>query len=47
VDEQWAGYDCTQENDATIQGVMDSPFKELCFQVFFWLKAEKQSIKTF
>ena len=27
MDEQWAGYDYyTQENEATIQGVRDSPF---------------------
>jgi asparagine synthase (glutamine-hydrolysing) len=25
----------TQENDATIQGVMDSPFKEYAFRSFF------------
>jgi asparagine synthase (glutamine-hydrolysing) len=35
MDEQWAGYDYTQENDATIQGVMDSPFKEYAFRSFF------------
>jgi asparagine synthase (glutamine-hydrolysing) len=42
MDEQWAGYDYyTQENDATIQGVMDSPFKRNMLSDTFLAKAEK------
>ncbi|RBN50299.1 asparagine synthase (glutamine-hydrolyzing) [Flavobacterium psychrolimnae] len=42
MDEQWAGYDYyTQENDATIQGVMDSPFKINLLSDSFLEKAEK------
>jgi asparagine synthase (glutamine-hydrolysing) len=42
MDEQWAGYDYyTQENDATIQGVMDSPFKKNMLSDSFLAKAEK------
>jgi asparagine synthase (glutamine-hydrolysing) len=42
MDEQWAGYDYyTQENDATIQGVMDSPFKRNMLSDSFLAKAEK------
>ncbi|MFV8373874.1 asparagine synthase (glutamine-hydrolyzing) [Flavobacterium sp. LB1P71] len=42
MDEQWAGYDYyTQENNATIQGVMDSPFKRNMLSDIFLAKAEK------
>lgn len=42
MDEQWAGYDYyTQENDATIQGMTDSPFKRNMFSHAFLEKAEK------
>ena len=42
MDEQWAGYDYyTQENDATIQGVTDSPFKRNMLTDAFLAKAEK------
>ncbi|KIA85248.1 asparagine synthase (glutamine-hydrolyzing) [Flavobacterium sp. AED] len=42
MDEQWAGYDYyTQENDATIQGVTDSPFKSNMLSDTFLEKAEK------
>ena len=42
MDEQWAGYDYyTQENDATIQGVTDSPFKRNMFSDAFLAKAAK------
>ena len=42
MDEQWAGYDYyTQENDATIQGVTDSPFKRNMLSDTFLAKAEK------
>lgn len=42
MDEQWAGYDYyTQENDATIQGVMESPFKKNMLSDSFLAKAEK------
>ncbi|MFV8342103.1 asparagine synthase (glutamine-hydrolyzing) [Flavobacterium sp. XS2P39] len=44
MDEQWAGYDYyTQENDAIIQGVIDSPFKTNILSDFFLAKAEKPS----
>lgn len=42
MDEQWAGYDYyTQENDITIQGVTDSPFKRDMLSDTFLAKAEK------
>jgi asparagine synthase (glutamine-hydrolysing) len=42
MDEQWAGYDYyTQENEATIQGVQDSPFKTNMLSDTFLAKAEK------
>jgi asparagine synthase (glutamine-hydrolysing) len=42
MDEQWAGYDYyTQENDTTIQGVTDSPFKMNMLSNSFLEKAEK------
>lgn len=42
MDEQWAGYDYyTQENDATIQGVTDSPFKMNILSNYFLEKAVK------
>ena len=42
MDEQWAGYDYyTQENEATIQGVPDSPFKTNVLSASFLAKAEK------
>lgn len=42
MDEQWAGYDYyTQENDTTIQGVTDSPFKRNMLSDTFLAKAEK------
>lgn len=42
MDEQWAGYDYyIQENDATIQGVTDSPFKKNMLSDTFLAKAEK------
>jgi asparagine synthase (glutamine-hydrolysing) len=42
MDEQWAGYDSyTQENNATIQGVTDSPFKRNMLSDTFLAKAEK------
>jgi asparagine synthase (glutamine-hydrolysing) len=42
MDEQWAGYDYyTKENDATIQGVADSPFKSNMLSDAFLTKAEK------
>jgi asparagine synthase (glutamine-hydrolysing) len=42
MDEQWAGYDYyTQENDATIQGIKDSPFKSNMLSDSFLAKAEK------
>ncbi|WP_426092184.1 asparagine synthase (glutamine-hydrolyzing) [Flavobacterium sp. DSR3-2] len=42
MDEQWAGYDYyTHENDTTIQGVMDSPFKRNILSKTFLAKAEK------
>jgi asparagine synthase (glutamine-hydrolysing) len=42
MDEQWAGYDYyTQNNDATIQGVQDSPYKTKILSDSFLAKAEK------
>jgi asparagine synthase (glutamine-hydrolysing) len=42
MDEQWAGYDYyTQDNEATIQGVQDSPFKTNMLSHSFLAKAEK------
>jgi asparagine synthase (glutamine-hydrolysing) len=42
MDEQWAGYDYyTKENDATIQGVKDSPFKMNMLSNSFSEKAVK------
>ncbi|WP_337967348.1 asparagine synthase (glutamine-hydrolyzing) [uncultured Flavobacterium sp.] len=42
MDEQWAGYDYyTQNNEATIQGVHDSPYKENMLSDSFLAKAEK------
>jgi len=42
MDEQWAGYDYyTQQNEATIQGVTDSPFKTKVLLKAFLKKAEK------
>lgn len=42
MDEQWAGYDYyTQENEGTIQGVQDSPFKTNMLSVAFLAKAKK------
>jgi len=42
MDEQWAGYDYyTQENDATIQGVQESPYKTNLLSQSFLAKAEK------
>lgn len=42
MDEQWAGYDYyTQENDAIIQGITDSPFKRNMLSDTFLAKAEK------
>jgi asparagine synthase (glutamine-hydrolysing) len=42
MDEQWAGYDYyTQENEATIQGVQDSPYKTAMLSDSFLAKAEK------
>ena len=42
MDEQWAGYDYyLQENDITIQGVADSPFKRNMLSHTFLAKAEK------
>lgn len=42
MDEQWAGYDYyTQNNDATIQGVEDSPYKIKMLSDSFLAKAEK------
>ena len=44
MDEQWAGYDYyTQENDTTIQGVTDSPFKINMLSNSFFKKAVKPS----
>ena len=42
MDEQWAGYDYyTQNNEATIQGVQDSPYKTRMLSDSFLQKAEK------
>ncbi|RTY85561.1 asparagine synthase (glutamine-hydrolyzing) [Flavobacterium sp. RSP15] len=42
MDEQWAGYDYyVQENDTTIQGVTDSPFKRYMLSDTFLAKSEK------
>lgn len=42
MDEQWAGYDYyTQNNEATIQGVQDSPYKINMLSDSFLAKAEK------
>jgi asparagine synthase (glutamine-hydrolysing) len=42
MDEQWAGYDYyTQENEAIIQGVQNSPYKIEMLSEFFKAKAEK------
>jgi asparagine synthase (glutamine-hydrolysing) len=42
MDEQWAGYDYyTQETEATIQGVVDSPYKIKMLSDAFLAKAEK------
>ncbi|WP_367757399.1 asparagine synthase (glutamine-hydrolyzing) [Flavobacterium sp. WC2430] len=42
MDEQWAGYDYyTQKNDATIQGVQESPYKTNLLSQSFLAKAEK------
>ena len=42
MDEQWAGYDYyTQDNEATIQGVSDSPYKKTMLSDSFLAKAEK------
>lgn len=42
MDEQWAGYDYyTQENEATIQGVQDSPYRITMLSDSFLAKADK------
>jgi asparagine synthase (glutamine-hydrolysing) len=42
MDEQWAGYDYyTQSNEATIQGVQDSPYKTNMLSDAFLAKAQK------
>jgi asparagine synthase (glutamine-hydrolysing) len=42
MDEQWAGYDYyTQQNEATIQGVQESPYKTNMLSPSFLAKAEK------
>lgn len=42
MDEQWAGYDYyTQENEATIQGVLDSPYKTTLLSDSFLAQAVK------
>jgi len=42
MDEQWAGYDYyTQQNEATIQGVQESPYKTTMLSPSFLAKAEK------
>jgi asparagine synthase (glutamine-hydrolysing) len=42
MDEQWAGYDYyTQDNEATIQGIQDSPYKITMLSDSFLAKAEK------
>jgi asparagine synthase (glutamine-hydrolysing) len=47
MDEQWAGYDYyTQQNEATIQGVQDSPYKKQLLSPSFLAKAEKPVYPT-
>ena len=47
MDEQWAGYDYyTQDNEAIIQGVVDSPFKKNMLSDSFLAKAEKPVYPT-
>lgn len=47
MDEQWAGYDYyTQENEATIQGVLDSPYKINMLSDSFLAKAERPVYPT-
>ncbi|WP_029596628.1 asparagine synthase (glutamine-hydrolyzing) [Flavobacterium sp. ACAM 123] len=47
MDEQWAGYDYyTKENDATIQGVENSPYKTNMLSDSFLAKAEKPVYST-
>lgn len=47
MDEQWAGYDYyTQQNEATIQGVTNSPFKTNVLSDSFLKKAEKPKYPT-
>ena len=47
MDEQWAGYDYyTQENDATIQGIKESPYKINLLSKSFLAKAEKPIYPT-
>jgi asparagine synthase (glutamine-hydrolysing) len=42
MDEQWAGYDYyTQDNEATIQGIQDSPYKTKMLSDSFLSQAEK------
>jgi asparagine synthase (glutamine-hydrolysing) len=42
MDEQWVGYDYyTQQNEKTIQGVIESPFKKTMISDAFLAKAEK------
>lgn len=42
MDEQWAGYDYyTQDNEATIQGIQDSPYKTTMLSDSFLAQAEK------
>jgi asparagine synthase (glutamine-hydrolysing) len=42
MDEQWAGYDYyTQDNEATIQGIQDAPYKITMLSDSFLAKAEK------
>lgn len=42
MDEQWAGYDYyTQKNDATIQGIQDSPYRINMLSDSFLIQAEK------
>jgi len=47
MDEQWAGYDYyTQQNETTIQGVLDSPYKPTMLSDSFLAKAEKPVYPT-
>ena len=47
MDEQWAGYDYyIQQNEATIQGVQDSPYKTAMLSDSFLAKAEKPVYPT-